>query len=342
MDFTYDEEQDGAARRRPRPGRQGLLRLREQRRRAVGRRARLQREAVDAGWPRWACSGCPSPRSDGGMGAGPVEIAIVAQELGRVIAPEPFLTSVVLAGGLVAAAGTAEQRTEILGALSAGESVLAFAHAEPGPAGRPPRPRVTATQDGDGWTLDAASRSRCPTAPAPTCSWSAPRCPTGRHRACSWSPATPTGVEPRAATRPTTAGAPPRSRSTRPRPRRWARPAATAPPRSPRCSTSARIMAANEAIGVMEVRAHATTRLPQEPQAVRRHAQHLPGADLPRGRHVRLARAGPQPGRLGDDGARRRATPPRWPRPPRAPRCRSAGPAGTSARRRSSCTAASG
>ncbi len=88
------------------------------------------------------------------------------------LAPEPFLTSVVLAGGLVAAAGSEEQRTEVLGALSAGESVLAFAHAEPGtalgcrpPTGRDsPRPPATTGRS-------PASRSRCRTAPAPTSWW---------------------------------------------------------------------------------------------------------------------------------------------------------------------------
>ena len=76
--------------------------------------------------------GLPFAEEDGGMGAGPIEVGVVAQELGRVLAPEPFLTSVVLAGGIVAAAGSAEQRAEVLGALAEGESVLAFAHAEPG------------------------------------------------------------------------------------------------------------------------------------------------------------------------------------------------------------------
>ena len=47
-------------------------------------------------------------------------------------------------------------------------------------------------------------------------------------------------------------------------------------------------------------------RLPQEPQAVRRHPQHLPGPHLPGRRHVRRARAGAQHGRLGDDDDRRR------------------------------------
>ena len=126
MDFTYDEEQQA---------------LREAVRGLVGRayadfENRRKAVAEDPGfsesvWQQLAemgVLGLPFPEEYGGMGAGAVEVAIVAQELGRVLAPEPFLTSVVLAGGLVAAAGSEEQKTELLGALSAGESVLAFAH----------------------------------------------------------------------------------------------------------------------------------------------------------------------------------------------------------------------
>jgi alkylation response protein AidB-like acyl-CoA dehydrogenase len=75
--------------------------------------------------------GLPFSEDDGGMGAGPVELSLVAEEIGRVVAPEPYVESVVMAGGLVAAAGTAEQKKEILGALSAGELVLAAAVLEP-------------------------------------------------------------------------------------------------------------------------------------------------------------------------------------------------------------------
>lgn len=147
MDFTYDDEQQA---------------LREAVRGLVGKtyadfENRRRTVAADPGfdeqlWARLAemgILGLPFAESDGGVGAGPVEIAIVAQELGRVLAPEPFLTSVVLAGGLVAAAGSAEQRVEVLGALAAGESLLAFAHDEPGS-----RWSATATSaDGDAWTL---------------------------------------------------------------------------------------------------------------------------------------------------------------------------------------------
>src|SRR4051812_48130580 len=97
--------------------------------------------------------GLPFAEEDGGMGAGPVEVGIVAQELGRVLAPEPFLTSVVLAGGIIAAAGTDEQRTELIGALSSGESVPAFAHDEPGSRCQRTASGVTATAADGGWTL---------------------------------------------------------------------------------------------------------------------------------------------------------------------------------------------
>ncbi len=151
MDFTYDDEQEA---------------LRDAVRGLVGKaygdyENRRQAVAEDPGfdekmWARMAemgLLGLPFAEEDGGVGAGPVEIGIVCQELGRVIAPEPYLTSVVLAGGLVSAVGTPEQRGEILGALSGGESVLAFAHDEPGRGWGPTAEAVTASNDGDAWTL---------------------------------------------------------------------------------------------------------------------------------------------------------------------------------------------
>ena len=151
MDFTYDDEQQA---------------LREAVRGLVGKaysdyENRRQTVAEDPGFSEkvWAqlaemgILGLPFGEEYGGMGAGPIEVGIVAQELGRVLAPEPFLTTVVLAGGLVAAAGSEEQKTELLGALSAGESLLTFAHAEPGSRWQPTASAVRAEQAGDGWTV---------------------------------------------------------------------------------------------------------------------------------------------------------------------------------------------
>jgi len=100
--------------------------------------------------------GLPFAEEDGGMGAGPVEVAIVAEEIGRVLAPEPFIETVVLAGGLIAAVGTAEQRGELLGGISEGATIAVLAHAEPGTRWATTAEGVTATQSGDGWTLSGA------------------------------------------------------------------------------------------------------------------------------------------------------------------------------------------
>src|SRR4051812_30950859 len=128
MDFTYDEEQQAL-----RDAVRGLVGKSyadyENRRRAVAEDPGFDEKL----WARLAemgVLGLPFAEADGGMGAGPIEVGIVAQELGRVIAPEPFLASVVLAGGVVCGAGTDEQRSDVLEALASGESVLAFAHAE--------------------------------------------------------------------------------------------------------------------------------------------------------------------------------------------------------------------
>ncbi|MFP5371399.1 MAG: acyl-CoA dehydrogenase family protein, partial [Actinomycetes bacterium] len=97
--------------------------------------------------------GLPFPEDDGGMGAGPVEVAIVAEEIGRVLAPEPFVETVVLAGGLVAAVGTAEQRSELLGGIAEGTTIAVLAHAEPRTRWSATADGVTATRNGDGWSL---------------------------------------------------------------------------------------------------------------------------------------------------------------------------------------------
>ncbi len=152
MDFTLDSEQ---------------LALRDAVRGLLGKAygsidARRDATAADPGfdekvWSRLADMGVlalPFAEEDGGVGAGPVEVMVVAEEVGRVLAPEPFVEAVVLAGGLVAAQGTAEQRAELIGGLAAGETLLAFAHHEPGRPWTSEAHEVTATRAGDGWTLD--------------------------------------------------------------------------------------------------------------------------------------------------------------------------------------------
>lgn len=151
MDFTLDAEQVAL-----RDAVRGLLNKSydsSETRRAVTKQEPGWDEKTWTQLAEMGALGLPFAEADGGMGAGPVEVSIVAEEIGRVIAPEPYVEAVVLAGGLVAAAGSDEQRAEILGALSEGTFVPAFAHNEPNQRYSESAAGVTATQSGDGWTL---------------------------------------------------------------------------------------------------------------------------------------------------------------------------------------------
>jgi alkylation response protein AidB-like acyl-CoA dehydrogenase len=76
--------------------------------------------------------GLTFPEADGGMGAGPVEFTSVMTEIGRSLAPEPYLDSVLVPGSLVGATADDATRAEILGGLASGEILAAFAHLEAG------------------------------------------------------------------------------------------------------------------------------------------------------------------------------------------------------------------
>jgi acyl-CoA dehydrogenase len=70
------------------------------------------------------------PERYGGAGLGMAELGLVLEELGRNLVPTPMLSTVVLGGGLVLAAGSQAQRQAWLPAIGAGERVLALAHEE--------------------------------------------------------------------------------------------------------------------------------------------------------------------------------------------------------------------
>ncbi len=151
MDFTYDSEQNDL--------REAVAALLA--RAYSDSEARRKVTKTDPGfdekvWTQLAemgLLGLPFAEEHGGMGAGPVEVAIVAEEIGRVLAPEPFIEAVVLAGGLIDAVGTDAQKGEFLEALAGGTLLPTFAHAEIGNRWEPTASAVTATEAGDGWTL---------------------------------------------------------------------------------------------------------------------------------------------------------------------------------------------
>jgi alkylation response protein AidB-like acyl-CoA dehydrogenase len=76
----------------------------------------LWKELGQLGWP-----GISIAEEHGGQGLGTVELAILAEELGRTVAPVPFLPSA-LAAILIEHAGSDEQRERWLPGLAAGSS----------------------------------------------------------------------------------------------------------------------------------------------------------------------------------------------------------------------------
>ena len=72
----------------------------------------------------------PLPEEFGGLGGGPVESMVVMEEFGRALVVEPFVPTVVIAGGLLAKSGGALAEEEWLPKIAAGETIIAFAFAE--------------------------------------------------------------------------------------------------------------------------------------------------------------------------------------------------------------------
>jgi alkylation response protein AidB-like acyl-CoA dehydrogenase len=87
--------------------------------------ADLWKDIVDLEW-----TGISIPEQYGGIGYGYLELCCVAEELGRVVAPVPFSSSVYLATEALLLAGSEEQKQAWLPKLAAGEVVGTFALAE--------------------------------------------------------------------------------------------------------------------------------------------------------------------------------------------------------------------
>ena len=68
--------------------------------------------------------------ADGGMGAGPVELGAVLGEIGRSLAPEPYLYGFVVPAALLADTDESPLRTELLEGLAGGDLLMAFANTE--------------------------------------------------------------------------------------------------------------------------------------------------------------------------------------------------------------------
>ncbi|HEX2553825.1 MAG TPA: acyl-CoA dehydrogenase family protein [Microvirga sp.] len=84
-------------------------------------------------WAQYAELGLlalPFAEEHGGFGGGPVETMIVMESLGRALALEPYLATIVLGGGLIRRGASDEQKAALVPDIAAGERLLAFAHTE--------------------------------------------------------------------------------------------------------------------------------------------------------------------------------------------------------------------
>ena len=89
----------------------------------------------------------------GGLGGGALENALIMEELGKVIAVEPYLQTVVLGGGALKAVGGAQADAHIPAIIS-GEMIIAFAYAEPQGRYNLANVRTSAKADGAGYILN--------------------------------------------------------------------------------------------------------------------------------------------------------------------------------------------
>jgi acyl-CoA dehydrogenase len=108
----------------------------------------LWKEMAGLGWV-----GIPFPESVGGAGLGLADLAVVLEALGRTLAPEPFLSTVLLGGRALAAAGSAAQREAWLPKVVAGDAILTLAHQEPRSRYDLRRVATRAERAGSGWRL---------------------------------------------------------------------------------------------------------------------------------------------------------------------------------------------
>lgn len=91
----------------------------------------LWRGITELAWP-----GTAIPESYGGAGFGQLELCVIAEELGRSLAPTPFASSVYLATEAILLAGSDGQKSRWLPQLAMGEAIGCFALAER-PGSRP-------------------------------------------------------------------------------------------------------------------------------------------------------------------------------------------------------------
>lgn len=127
-----------------------LARIRElrDRRDDVGFSRSLWKQMAALGWV-----GIRIPEAYGGAGMAMADLAVVLEELGRRLVPEPFLSTVLLGSEMLQAGGSDAHKKAWLPAVAAGDKLLTLAWQEPRSRFDPCRIETSAAPDGDGFVL---------------------------------------------------------------------------------------------------------------------------------------------------------------------------------------------
>ena len=93
------------------------------------------------------------PEEYGGTGLGFVDLTVLMEEMGRSVMPGPFFSTVLLGGLTILEAGSAAQKTEWLGRISAGQAKATLAFTEPNARWDAAAVTATARESGGTFTL---------------------------------------------------------------------------------------------------------------------------------------------------------------------------------------------
>ena len=108
----------------------------------------MWQEMAQLGW-----AGILIPEEYGGAGMGLADLAVVLEAVGRNLTPEPFLSTVLLGGQLLANAGSPEQKQTWLPGIATGNKILALAYQEARSRYDLNRVSTQAAAEGDAWRL---------------------------------------------------------------------------------------------------------------------------------------------------------------------------------------------
>jgi len=107
----------------------------------IGFSPALWRKMADLDW-----IGLPFPEQYGGTDGSVLDLAVLYEEMGRVMLPSPHLSTAILCGLTILAAGTEQQKTDLLPQIIKGDLIMALALSEP-----------ESSWEGGGWNAEGVS-----------------------------------------------------------------------------------------------------------------------------------------------------------------------------------------